>query len=426
MSKKINVGILGYGVVGSGIVHILENHKSKISQVTGCDVVISKILVRDLSKQRKNFNENFFLTTNPNDILEDNEISIVAEVMGSVAIAREYVIKALKNGKHVVTANKDLIVAHGNELIEIAKENKKDLYFEASVAGGIPILRTIVTSLASDKIEKVMGIINGTTNYMLTKMKNEKKSYEEALKEAQELGFAESDPTNDVDGFDAARKLSILTKLSFGMNIPLEEIETSGIRGIESIDLKIADKLGYTIKLIGNAQEKQGTISAKVAPFFVLSKHPLANVENENNAVFIKGAAVGETMFYGPGAGSLPTANSIVGDIISVINNIKLGTTGQLFNNYIKETKKTPDNEVFSKYYIRVSTENRNSNLNDIIRILSLYNINFEEIFYDHSDNKKQNIIIVTNDINNAQINKFVADIKNSQTILMEAKYAIL
>ena len=219
MKNHLQIGILGFGTVGSGVLRILKHHEPKLNQVTGVSLRVKKVLVRDIDKKRGAIAEGIELTLDVDEIINDPEIDIVVEVMGSIDEAKNYIKKALKAGKHVVTANKDLIALHGNELVALAKENQCDLYYEASVAGGIPILRTIVDSLASDDIQKVFGIVNGTTNFILSKMTSEGKTYEAALKEAQELGFAESDPTNDVDGIDAARKMVILTRLAFGMNV---------------------------------------------------------------------------------------------------------------------------------------------------------------------------------------------------------------
>ena len=383
MNKQIQVGILGFGTVGSGVIRILKDHNAKIRQVTGEEISVKKVLVRDIEKNRGKISEGIQLTTNEDEVLADPEIDVILEVMGSIDSAKMYITKALKAGKHVVTANKDLIALHGNELVALAKENQCDLYYEASVAGGIPILRTIVDSLASDNIQQVMGIVNGTTNFMLTKMTNEHQSYEEALKEAQELGFAESDPTNDVDGIDAARKMVILTRLAFGMNVELDQIETKGIRNLKSIDIETAKKLGYRIKLIGTAEENNGGVSVSVGPILVPEAHPLASVQNENNAVFVVGAAVGETMFYGPGAGELPTATSVVSDLITVAKNIRLGTTGNVFNSYQHETKLMTDEEILSKYYLSIEMNDRTGLFLELTKIFAASDVGFDKIIQE-------------------------------------------
>lgn len=414
MNKQIQVGILGFGTVGSGVIRILKDHNAKIRQVTGEEISVKKVLVRDIEKNRGKISEGIQLTTNEDEVLADPEIDVILEVMGSIDSAKMYITKALKAGKHVVTANKDLIALHGNELVALAKENQCDLYYEASVAGGIPILRTIVDSLASDNIQQVMGIVNGTTNFMLTKMTNEHQSYEEALKEAQELGFAESDPTNDVDGIDAARKMVILTRLAFGMNVELDQIETKGIRNLKSIDIETAKKLGYRIKLIGTAEENNGGVSVSVGPILVPEAHPLASVQNENNAVFVVGAAVGETMFYGPGAGELPTATSVVSDLIIVAKNIRLGTTGNVFNSYQHETKLMTDEEILSKYYLSIEMNDRTGLFLELTKIFAASDVGFDKIIQEPIEGGMAKVVIITHLMNRKQEKEILAKLKKA------------
>lgn len=414
MNKQIQVGMLGFGTVGSGVIRILKDHNAKIRQVTGEEISVKKVLVRDIEKNRGKISEGIQLTTNEDEVLADPEIDVILEVMGSIDSAKMYITKALKAGKHVVTANKDLIALHGNELVALAKENQCDLYYEASVAGGIPILRTIVDSLASDNIQQVMGIVNGTTNFMLTKMTNEHQSYEEALKEAQELGFAESDPTNDVDGIDAARKMVILTRLAFGMNVELDQIETKGIRNLKSIDIETAKKLGYRIKLIGTAEENNGGVSVSVGPILVPEAHPLASVQNENNAVFVVGAAVGETMFYGPGAGELPTATSVVSDLITVAKNIRLGTTGNVFNSYQHETKLMTDEEILSKYYLSIEMNDRTGLFLELTKIFAASDVGFDKIIQEPIEGGMAKVVIITHLMNRKQEKEILAKLKKA------------
>ncbi|MPQ21083.1 homoserine dehydrogenase [Carnobacterium divergens] len=414
MNKQIQVGMLGFGTVGSGVIRILKDHNAKIRQVTGEEISVKKVLVRDIEKNRGEISEGIQLTTNEDEVLADPEIDVILEVMGSIDSAKMYITKALKAGKHVVTANKDLIALHGNELVALAKENQCDLYYEASVAGGIPILRTIVDSLASDNIQQVMGIVNGTTNFMLTKMTNEHQSYEEALKEAQELGFAESDPTNDVDGIDAARKMVILTRLAFGMNVELDQIETKGIRNLKSVDIETARKLGYRIKLIGTAEENNGGVSVSVGPILVPEAHPLASVQNENNAVFVVGAAVGETMFYGPGAGELPTATSVVSDLITVAKNIRLGTTGNVFSSYQHETKLMTDDEILSKYYLSIEMNDRTGLFLELTKIFAASDVGFDKIIQEPIEGGMAKVVIITHLMNRKQEKEILAKLKKA------------
>jgi len=412
MEKQLQIGILGFGTVGSGVLRILKHHEPKLNQMTGVSLKVKKVLVRDILKNRGAIADGIELTLDADEIVNDPEIDIIVEVMGSIDHAKKYIEKALIAGKHVVTANKDLMALYGNELVALAKENRCDLYYEASVAGGIPILRTIVDSLASDEIQKVFGIVNGTTNFILSKMTNEGKSYDQALKEAQELGFAESDPTNDVDGIDAARKMVILTRLAFGMNVEVNQIETKGIRDLQQEDIEIADKLGYKIKLIGSAIQIKNKVSVDVGPILVPINHPLASVQNENNAIFVVGAAVGETMYYGPGAGELPTANSVVSDVITVAKNIRLGTSGNVFSSYQHETQLARDTEVNNKYYIAIEMQDKTGQFLALTKLFSQFDIGFDQIIQQPLSSDMAKVVIVTHKINKAQQKEMVSALK--------------
>jgi len=378
--EAISIGLLGLGTVGSGVVQIIKNHQDKLIHQVGCPVVIKKILVQDVHKSRPVHVDPNILTSNSDEILFDQDIDVVIEVMGGVHDTKDYLITALRQGKHVVTANKDLMALHGSELLTVASEHGCDLYYEASVAGGIPILRGLVDGLASDRITQMMGIVNGTTNYILTKMSDEGRSYEEVLKEAQELGFAESDPTSDVEGLDAARKMTILATLGFSMHIDLDDVKVSGISNVTEEDLRYGKQLGYTMKLIGFAHRDGEKVEVSVAPTFLSNNHPLASVQNEYNAVYVYGEAVGETMFYGPGAGSLPTATSIVSDLVGVIKNLRLGVNGRsaVSPQYPKKLKE--NEEKFSKYFLRIHVQDEVGVFADITAIFAKYGVSFEKI----------------------------------------------
>ena len=378
--NEISVGLLGLGTVGSGVVQIIEDHQEKLMYQVGCPIKVKKILVKSLDKERAIEVDPSVLTTDVNDVIFDPEIDVVVEVMGGIEQTKKLLLQALKNKKHVVTANKDLMAVHGSELLTVAAENGCDLFFEASVAGGIPIIRTIVDGLASDRINKMMGIVNGTTNFILTKMSQDGASYEAVLKEAQELGFAEADPTSDVEGLDAARKMTILATLGFSMRIDLDDVSVQGITGITEEDLQYGRQLGYTMKLIGIAQENDGKVEVSVQPTFLSNTHPLASVQNEYNAVFVRGDAVGETMFYGPGAGSLPTATSIVSDLVVVMKNMRLGVNGKsaISPQYPKNMKCR--DEIFSKYFLRLRVSDATGVFAEITSLFAEHNISFEKI----------------------------------------------
>ncbi|WP_406603194.1 homoserine dehydrogenase [Neobacillus dielmonensis] len=406
------------GTVGSGVVQIIKKNQDKLMHQIGCPVVIKKILVRDLSKQRPIEVEAELLTDQADEILFDQEIDVVIEVMGGVQDTKDYLITALRQGKHVVTANKDLMALHGSELLTVASEHGCDLFYEASVAGGIPILRSLVDGLASDRITQMMGIVNGTTNYILTKMTNEGRSYEEALKEAQELGFAESDPTADVEGLDAARKMTILATLGFSMHIDLEDVAVAGISHVTEEDINYGKQLGYTMKLIGYAHRNGDNVEVSVAPTFLSNNHPLASVQNEYNAVYVYGESVGETMFYGPGAGSLPTATSVVSDLVGIIKNLRLGVNGKsaVSPQYPKSLKN--DGEKYSKYFLRIHVQDEIGVFADITGIFAKHQVSFEKILQlPIKKNETSEIVLVTHQASLTNYDRIIQELYDLQAV---------
>ncbi|MBB6281825.1 homoserine dehydrogenase [Geobacillus subterraneus] len=380
MEKPIFVGLLGLGTVGSGVVKIIENHQEKLMHQVGCPVKVKKILVRDVHKPRDVAVDSALLTTSAADVIDDPDVDVIIEVMGGIEETKELLLRALRQGKHVVTANKDLMAVYGSELLRVAAEHHCDLFYEASVAGGIPILRSLVDGLASDRITKLMGIVNGTTNYILTKMSQNGASYEAVLAEAQALGFAEADPTSDVEGLDAARKMAILARLGFSMDIDLDDVQVKGITHVTEEDLTYGKRLGYTMKLIGIAQRDGNKVEVSVQPTFLPDSHPLASVHNEYNAVYVYGEAVGETMFYGPGAGSLPTATAVVSDLVAVMKNMRLGVNGHyaVAPQYEKQLK--APTEIFSKYFLRIHVKDQVGAFAKITTLFSKRGVSFEKI----------------------------------------------
>ena len=316
MKKKINVGLLGCGTVGGGVILVLKENKDIIEERVGCPIEIKYVLARHPEKV-KALDPSLDTVDNIDAIVNDPDIDIVVELMGREHPALEYMEQALKAGKHVVTANKDVVAKYGKELFELAAEKHVDFLFEAAVAGGIPIIRPLKESLASNRISLIMGIVNGTTNYMLTKMSNDHMDFAEVLKEAQEKGYAESDPTADVGGFDAARKIAILASIGFNSRVVMDDVSVEGIQHISLRDIEYAKELDYVIKLLGIAKQYDNKkISVGVHPTMLPKNHPLASINDVFNAVYIEGKPIGEAMFFGRGAGRFPTASAACGDII--------------------------------------------------------------------------------------------------------------
>lgn len=350
--KKLTIGILGLGVVGKGVVELLTKQHALLKQKSGVDLQVVKAFVRNPAEKAAFAKQyNLQLTEDPQAVLADPSIDIIVEVMGKIDPAKDYIATALKNGKHVVTANKDLLALHGKELMDLAQEQGRFLYYEASVAGGIPILRTLQHAYLADDITEIWGIINGTTNYMLTQMEETKVSYEESLKDAQQKGFAESDPTNDVDGFDSGYKTILLAAFAFGTSLEMSDVSIEGIRDIDAEDIQLAKKAGYQVKLIGRAKKSGNTISAEVAPMLVPHSHPLAAVRNEYNAVYIKSSGMGNTMYYGAGAGAGPTATSVLNDLATIAQNLQTNLPAEPFYKLTEEKWKAGTDSTPARYY---------------------------------------------------------------------------
>lgn len=381
MKERISVGLLGLGTVGSGVVKMIEENAEDLQYKVGCPVDIQKVLIQDTQKDRLIHVNPELLTTDTNDVLGDPDIDVIVEVMGGIEQARAHILQALAAKKHVVTANKDLMALYGIELLNAAADNNCDLLFEASVAGGIPIIRSLVDGLASDRITKMIGIVNGTTNYMLTRMFKHHLSYDDVLQEAQEKGFAEADPSADVDGLDAARKMAILSTLGFSANVELEDVNVEGITALTNADMENSQRFGYVIKLLGLAKRENGKIEVSVQPTLIPAKHPLESVNGEYNAVYVYGEAVGETMFYGPGAGQLPTATAVVADVIAASKNMRLGVSGKSFTPSYHEKKLKDDDDIELKTYFRLHVKDESGVFSKITALFVDHDISMEKIF---------------------------------------------
>ncbi|WP_336784506.1 homoserine dehydrogenase [Paenibacillus sp. MMO-177] len=416
--KPVKVGLLGLGTVGTGVVRIVEGHQEDLQSQVGSPIVIEKILVQNKSKARSISIDASKLTEDPWEIIGNPDIDVIVEVMGGIGSTKEYIMEALSRGKHVVTANKDLMALHGPEILAKAQEHGCDVLYEASVAGGIPIIRTLVEGFSSDRITKIMGIVNGTTNYILSKMSLEGASYDDVLKEAQELGYAEADPTSDVEGLDAARKMTILATLGFRAKVALDDVSVQGMSKVSKEDILYAKRLGYEVKLLGIAERQDDQFSISVQPTMVKKSHPIASVNGVYNAVYVYGEAVGETMFYGPGAGELPTATSIVSDLVAVVKNLKLGVNGKQGVLTYKEKKLKSDEQISSKYFLLLHVDDRAGVLAQITQIFAEYEVSLESVLQQpNPNNPDAEIIVITHDANKAAIQKVLQKFESLDVI---------
>ena len=413
-NMTVKIALLGFGTVASGVPFLLKENGEKINQSAHSEIEVAKVLVKDEDEKNRLLaaGNDFNFVTNVDDILSDKDITIVVELMGRIEPAKTFITRALEAGKHVVTANKDLLAVHGAELLEIAQANKVALYYEAAVAGGIPILRTLANSLASDKITRVLGVVNGTSNFMMTKMVEEGWSYDDALAEAQRLGFAESDPTNDVDGIDAAYKMVILSQFAFGMKVAFDDVAHKGIRNITPEDVAVAQDLGYVVKLVGSIEETPSGIAAEVTPTFLPKAHPLASVNGVMNAVFVESIGIGESMYYGPGAGQKPTATSVVADIVRIVRRLNDGTIGKDFNEYSRDLVLANPEDVKANYYFSILAPDSKGQVLKLAEIFNAQDISFKQILQDGKEGDKARVVIITHKINKAQLENVSAELK--------------
>lgn len=410
--KKVRIAILGLGNVGQGVWKILNTNKNEIMRQCGYEIEVAKILVRDVNKPRGVEVPKEIITTDAEDILGDDSIKIVIELMGGTEPARGYMLRAMKCKKHVVTANKLVLATQGEELFRTADEEKVLFYYEASVGGGIPIIREINESLTANKIEKLVGIINGTTNYILTKMALEGMNFSEALKEAQDKGYAETDPTSDIEGYDAAYKLAIMASLSFGTKVDVASIYREGISNVKAVDIAYADKFGYVIKLLAIGKEIDNRLELRVHPAMVPKHHPIANVNDSFNAIFIKGNAVGDLMLYGRGAGDLPTGSAVIGDIISILrNNIDLPTLFPLKGNLpAKKVQSACENS--SGYYIRLNVKDQPGVLGSIAEVFGKHNVSIFTCTQDVKSDENVSLVFITHEAQEGNVSASIAEIK--------------
>lgn len=409
-SNTIHLGLLGFGTVGQGVHQILKKNGELLQSRVGSCIKIKKILVK--SSKKRNIPAKFF-TKSFKDILNDPEISIVVELMGGIQPAYGYVQQAIRAGKHVVTANKELIAKHGQALLNLASKHRVNLFFEASVAGGIPVIRNMQKSLAGNQIESFYGIINGTTNYILSQMTSQHVSYEEALKAATEKGYAEANPKDDVQGYDAAYKLTILSLVAFNAVTGIQEVPFEGITKISLSDIRYAKQFGFCIKLLAiGKRHANGLLELRVGPHLVPLKHPLASVSGANNAIYVIGDAVGETMFYGPGAGSLPTGSSVVGDIAQLIPHIEEGKATANFAASLKHCSFLPHSKVKVGYLVRLAVNDQPGVLAAITGIFGIHGVSIDNTSQQPGHRKITELRIATYPVEKARFERAITEIK--------------
>ena len=422
--KPVNIGILGLGTVGGGTVRVLTRNAGEITRRAGRDIQILGASARDLARTRICATDGIRVTTDAFEIVNDPDIDIVVELIGGLSPAKELVLAALENGKHVVTANKALIALHGNEIFAKAREKGLMVAFEAAVAGGIPIIKAIREGLAGNTVEWLAGIINGTCNFILTEMRDKGRDFADVLSEAQVLGYAEADPTFDVEGIDAAHKLTILASIAFGIPLQFDKVYVEGITGITAMDVNYAEALGYRIKLLGIARRAANGIELRVHPTLIPERRLIANVDGVMNAVLVKGDAVGPTLYYGAGAGAEPTASSVVADIIDVVRTLTSDPENRVPHlafqpGAIADMPILPISEVETAYYLRLSASDQPGVLADVTRILADLGISIEAILQKEPPpgDSQLPVILLTHKVREHDMNQAIAQIEALPTI---------
>ena len=408
MSSKssIGIGLMGIGVVGGGVARIISEKSKLLEELVGCPVSLEGALVRDIAKPRSFDLPSHLLTTNVEDILNNPNVGIVVEVMGGQEPALDYILKSISQGKHIVTANKEVMARHGPKILGLAREKGVQVLFEASVAGGTPIIAPLLRDLVANEIITIHAIINGTTNYILTKMAQEGMDFDLALKQAQELGYAEADPTNDVEGIDAAYKLAILSTLGFRATVRDTDVFHEGITRLTSRDFRYAEELGYAIKLLAIASKQDGAIQVRVHPAFVPVDVMIAKVDGVLNAVEIQTDLTGRVLFHGPGAGSMPTASAIMADLVDIARNLAGNVVPPPPVTFSDDVRVRPIEELNTKYYLRLNVADRPGVFAQIAQALGDMNISIASVIQKEADAASQTaeIVLMTHHANEASM----------------------
>lgn len=422
--KAVKIGILGLGTVGGGVVNLLNRNAVEISRRTGSEITVSRAFTRDLNCERICDTQNINLTTDYFEIINDPDINIILELMGGVTLAKNLVLQAIENGKHVVTANKALIALHGNEIIARANEQAVMVLFEAAVAGGIPIIKALREGLSANKIQWLAGIINGTGNFILTEMRDKRRDFADVLAQAQALGYAEANPSFDVEGIDAGHKLAILASLAFGIPLQFEKVYTEGITKITRADVEYAEQLGYRIKHLGIARRTPRGIEMRVHPTLIPERCLIANVNGVMNAVLVQGDAVGPTLYYGAGAGAEPTASAVVADVVDVtrvLDSVPDNRVPPLAfqGNRIIDIAVLSSQQIKTAYYLRLNAEDKPGVLAEVTKILANHTISIEALIQKQSlkDDQTLPVIILTQTTSEQEMNAAITEIEALATI---------
>ncbi len=410
----VRIGLLGCGNVGGALVAILQRDAPAIAARTGVRLEVARIAVRSVAKERSVAIPAAIVTHDAAAVVADPEVDVVVEVIGGIEPARSLILDALKAGKPVVTANKELIANVGQEIFEAAASAGVDVLFEAAVGGGIPLIRPLRESLAGERIRRVTGIVNGTTNYILTRMAEEGADYAEALAEAQQLGYAERDPTADVEGFDAGSKLAIIASIAFGGRIVAGDVYREGISGVTAADIAYAKRLGYVVKLVAIAEAVDGDIAVRVHPAMVPSTHPLASVRESFNAVFIEGESVGELMLYGRGAGGMPSASAVLGDLIDAAHNLRAGSVGRALQ--LHPARLRPIDDLTSAYYLDLEVEDRPGVLAAVAGAMGAHNVSIKSMEQEGAGSGAR-IVFVTHDARERDVQACLAELRSLDVV---------
>jgi len=421
--KAVGLGLVGFGTIGTGVVKLLRQNAPLIGDRTGAPLVLRRVADIDTRRDRGVALDAGVLVADHREILADNEIQIVVELVGGTTAARDIVLGAIEAGKHVVTANKALLAVHGKEIFDAAEKRGVEIRFEASVGGGIPIIRAIQEGFASDRIESIHGIINGTSNYILSRMTAEGSPFDAILTKAQEAGFAEADPTFDIDGTDAAHKLCILCALAFGYYLDLDHVYREGIDKLTPLDIDFAREFGFTLKLLAIARAQDGVIEARVHPTMIPASHLLATVEGAYNAIYVHGAAVGSTMLYGLGAGQMPTATAVVSDAMDIARGLlrkapRRGSALSVHNRFLARGQLKPMDDIVCHYYLRFTVPDRPGVLSRIAGVLGDHDISIESVIQKrHEHARTVPIVIMTHSAREKNVRAALARIDASDTV---------